>query len=75
MSEAIVIDTPEGIEHYRICAIISALRIEVKTGLQMTRFSAIKASRTYGTTGRTKKQVLAEMEDLYEALYGGRFGS
>lgn len=34
---AIVIDTKAGIERYRLLAIRSALRIEVETGMKMSR--------------------------------------
>ena len=74
MNDAIVIDTPEGIAHYRMAAIISALRFEVKTGMQMSRLSALAAARSYGITARTKKAALAQLEALYEETYGRRFG-
>ena len=69
MSELVVIDTPEGIEHFRIAAIIRGLRFEVKTGMKISRISALHAAQTY-VEARTKKQALAKMETLYEATYG-----
>ena len=74
MNEPIVIDTPEGIEHFRIAAIISALRIEVKTGMKMSRMSALAAARQY-VDARTKRDALAKLEALYEELYGWAYGS
>ena len=74
MNETICIDTPAGIEHYRFAALITALRFEVKTGMQMSRIPVLRVARTYGITARTKKAALAQLEDLYEETYGWRFG-
>jgi hypothetical protein len=72
MNEPIIINTPEGIEHYRVAALIAALRIEVKTGMKMTRgISPLAvAKRDYGCPKGTKKGALAWMESYYEATYG-----
>jgi hypothetical protein len=73
-TQPLVIDTPEGIAHYRMAAIISALRFEVRTGMKMSRISALQAARSYGIMARTKKAALAELECLYEETYGRPFG-
>ena len=70
-----VIDTPEGIEHYRMCALISGLRLEIKTGIKYARgVSLIKVAQQYGCTKNTKKGALVWMEDFYKATYGLDFG-
>ena len=74
-NQPLVIDTPEGIAHYRMAAIISALRFEVRAGMQMSRLSALKGARSYGITARTKKAALVELEVLYEETYGRPFGA
>jgi hypothetical protein len=71
----LVIDTPAGIEHYRMAALISSLRFEVSTGMKMTRFSLVKVAQEYGCPKNTKKGALAWMEDFYEATYGWAYGS
>jgi hypothetical protein len=71
---SIIIDTPEGIAHYRFACAISALRFEVKTGMQMSRVPIMRVARALGATARTKKAALAQLEDLYEETYGWRYG-
>jgi hypothetical protein len=69
---SIVIDTPEGIEHYRVAALLSALKLKANTGMDIRRgFSPMKMARThYGCNGRTAKACLAEMETYYYDTYG-----
>lgn len=74
MNEAIVIDTPEGIEHYRMAALISALRIEINIGMKMSRIPIMRVVAQYGVTARTKKAALAQLERMYEERYGHPFG-
>ena len=70
------IDTPEGIEHFRICAVIGALRVEVKTGMKASRgVSALRVAQMYGCPKNTKKGALAWMESFYEATYGWSYGT
>jgi hypothetical protein len=71
----LVIDTPNAMEHYRIASAISMLRIEVNTGLKMSRYSLIKACEmNWGCPKKTKAGALAWMESLYEETYGHRYG-
>ena len=71
----VMIDTPEGIAHYQMCACIGRLRIEVRTGMTC-RVSTLKAVKAiYGCPKQTKKGALEWMEDLYEQAYGRRYGS
>ena len=73
-NDTIIIDTPDGIAHMRFVTVISALNIEVKTGMKMSRgVSALKiAQADYGCKARTKAGALAEMLELYIMNYGRR---
>jgi hypothetical protein len=57
---SIVLDTPEKIEAYRCLALYSALKLEVRTGMKMSRgISTLKILREqYGITARTKQDAL-----------------
>ena len=62
---AAVIDTPEGIRRFHMMQVMYALRIEVRTGMKMSRGSVLKvAQQVYGCKSRTKAGALAEMEAL-----------
>jgi hypothetical protein len=74
-NDMLVIDTPAGIEHYRIAALISSLRLEVNTGMKASRFSLVKIAHEYGCPKNTKKGALAWMENFYEATYGWSYGT
>lgn len=75
MSDIIVIDTEDGIEHYRMCAIIGALRIEINTGMKMSRGSLIKSvDHFYGIKAKTKQKCLEKMLELYKNTYGRDYG-
>ena len=74
--EMIVIDTADGMAHFRICQHISMLRTEIKTGLRHSRGSVMNSARQlYGSQKRTKAGVLADLEKLYELTYGWPYGS
>lgn len=72
-----VIDTPDGIEHFQFARCIAALRIEVSTGMTMSRgVSMLKVVQSqFDVKAKTRKAALAELEDKYEAKYGRRYGS
>jgi hypothetical protein len=64
MDGAIVIDTPEGIEAYRLLALKGALKLEAR-GLRFKggRVSAAQAVReAMGVTTRNKAKLLEEYE-------------
>lgn len=71
---AIVLDTPEKIERYRMAVFIARLRMEVRTGLRSSRPVAKLARERYGLTGRKKAVVLEQLEALYLASYGVPYG-
>jgi len=66
MAAATIIDTPEGIEAYRCLALYSALKLEVKTGMKMSRgISTLKIlQQQYGIAAKTKAGALAEWHGI-----------
>lgn len=61
-----VFDTPEAIEHFRRCALGSAISIEVKTGMKRSsrgRSTLSIINETFGKSFSTKKQALEFMEE------------
>jgi len=71
MDKTIVIDTPDGIEHWRVASAISMLWLEVRTGMRSSRGSVVKAcERNWGCPKRTKKGALEWMLAYYERQYG-----
>lgn len=67
-----VIDTPEGIEHFRFVTLLSALSLETK-GLKSSRINPRKVAREqFGATKRTTVDILTEMLDRYINEYGRR---
>ena len=70
-----VIDTPSGIEKFRMISAIQALRVEMR-GMKMTRgFHALKfVKETYGVTAGTKAKAFEQMLELYEETYGEPYG-
>lgn len=74
MSDAIVIDTPEGIAHWRMASAISMLSLEVKTGLKHSRGSVLKACEmNWGCPKKTKAGALKWMLAHYKATYGREY--
>lgn len=70
-SGAVSLDNPASIEHLRFVSALSALSMEAKTGMKMTRVPMTRFCReNYGTTKRTLKGCLREMLDLYVETYG-----
>ena len=59
-----VIDTPEGIALFRKMTVLRALKLEVNTGMKMTRGKSplAIARQDYGVTSRTKVGAIAELE-------------
>lgn len=66
-----IIDTPDGIKHFRLLQLIGALHIEVTTGMSMSRGSVMNCARyEYGVDKRTKAGVLKELRKIYKDTYG-----
>lgn len=70
-----IVDTEAGIFHYQLCATIAALKIEVNTGMKMSRGSVLKfAQQMYGITAKTKAKALDQLLDYYLWRYGHSYG-
>lgn len=69
--KSIVIDTPEGMEVFKLLQCIGRLRIEVNTGLAFKLSTLAAAKRYYGLEIGTKKRCLAELEKMYEQVKAG----
>lgn len=65
-NETIVIDTPEGIAFVQLLAVRSGLRMEIATGMKMSRgVSMLKvANRICGTNFRRKEAALEHLNGL-----------
>jgi molybdopterin-binding protein len=64
-TEAIVIDTPEGIALTRLIVLRSALKLEVETGMKATRIPILPAAnQIMGTSFKRKAQALAHANEL-----------
>lgn len=71
-----IIDTPEGIAHFRMAQVIGALSMEVATGMSHSRGSILNLARDeYGCVKRTKKGALIEMKAKYAEAYGREYGA
>lgn len=71
-----VIDTPDGIEHFQFTRCLAALKIEVRTGMTLSRGSMLAHVRkTYGIKSNTKAKALDEMLAEYARRYGREYGS
>jgi hypothetical protein len=57
------LDTPEAIQTYRIRVLISALRLEIKTGLRHSRNAPLKAAQSI-TGKKTRAACLAALESI-----------
>lgn len=70
VDRTLIIDTPEGIEAFRMAAVITALRIEVTTGMK-SRFSPLQvAKQAWGCPKGTKAGALKWLEAHYAETYG-----
>jgi hypothetical protein len=67
---AIVIDTPQGIEFYRLNAFKQALKLEVVHGMRSRHNPAALLRREFGWTGN-KARILALLEDRIAEKFGG----
>lgn len=65
-NETIVIDTPDGIYMYRLLSIAHSLAFEIKTGMKMSRISALKVAKADGLTKASRKP--AALRDVVAAI-------
>lgn len=65
------ITDPAAIEAFRLSTIIRSLEFEVRTGMKMTRISALKAAqRDYGIKSRTKAGAIVELQEILDNMEG-----
>lgn len=70
-----VVEGPDAMAHFRMCQIIAALGIELRTGMSHSHGSIMNLARQeYGFTKRTKRGVLGDLLALYAATYGREYG-
>ena len=71
-----IIDTPEGIEHWRVASAIAMLKLEVETGMKAARYSVLKACKeNWGCPKQTKAGALKWMREYYAKTYGREYGA
>lgn len=70
--KTIIIDTPEGIQHYIFLSAIYKLDLEVRTGLKWRHDQPLlkRCKANYGLKSNTKKAAVQEMLVLYKEKYG-----
>lgn len=65
MSNGTVI-TGNDIDTFRIATIIRALRLEIETGMKISRISILKVvQRDYGVKAKNKRAALAELLEKF----------
>tara|TARA_R100001594_G_scaffold147434_1_gene200408 strand:- start:65 stop:301 length:237 start_codon:yes stop_codon:yes gene_type:complete len=71
--EGFIIDTPEGIELYRIFAIHKALKLEVELGLKHSKgnLALHRAREILENPKLNKKQALKGMDNLVDEMKNG----
>lgn len=56
------VDTPEGIERWRMLAVLHALKLQANTGIKIGGGKALRVARQdYGVTARTAKKAYPEL--------------
>lgn len=63
-----ILNTPEAIKAYHLASLIACLKIEIHTGMTMSRRGSLlkQAKKSYGIQSRTKAGALEELEVIYE---------
>lgn len=58
----------DGVGLYRLITLYHALKLQARTGMKMSRISAVACARRLGYVGRTAKTLLADMEKKHPEL-------
>jgi hypothetical protein len=67
MHNTAIISTPERIAAYKLASLITALKIETRTGVKVTKTPLLKYARQqYNITARTKAAAIPQLETIYE---------
>jgi hypothetical protein len=60
--------TGEDIALFRLITLRSALSLQARTGMKMSRVSAVACAKRLGFKGRTAAQLLADLEQKHPEL-------
>jgi hypothetical protein len=60
--------TGEAINDFRIKTIYVALKLQARTGMKISRVSAVKAAKQLGYQGRTAAQLVEDMKKKHPDL-------
>ncbi len=58
----------DGIALFRLITLRSALSLQARTGMKMSRVSAVSCAKRLGFKGRTAAQLLADLEQKHPEL-------
>ncbi len=58
----------DGMEIYRRVTLYHALKLQARTGMKMSRISAVACAKRLGYKGRTAATLLADMEKNHPEL-------
>lgn len=58
----------DGVGLYRLITLYHALKLQARTGMKMSRISAVACAQRLGYVGRTAKTLLADMEKKHPEL-------
>lgn len=58
----------DGVGLFRLITLYHALRLQARTGIKMSRVSAVACARRLGYSGRTAKTLLEDMERKHPEL-------
>lgn len=65
---SITVTGQDGMEIYRRVTLYHALRLQARTGMKMSRISAVACAKRLGYKGRTAAALLADMEKNHPEL-------
>lgn len=58
----------DGVGLFRLVTLYHALKLQARTGMKMSRISAVACAKRLGYVGRTAKTLLADMEKKHPEL-------
>lgn len=59
---------PDGVGLFRLITLHSALKLQARTGMKMSRVSAVACAKRLGYKGRTAKALLEDIEKKHPEL-------
>jgi len=58
----------DGVGLFRLITLYHSLKLQARTGMKMSRISAVACAQRLGYVGRTAKTLLADMEKKHPEL-------